>query len=88
MARKAAAEKTTRINRDAAAPVDIERYCRGLDTWPRSWMGMEEDLQPGERLIECFRPFIEYLVVSEKSRRTIHEHVDNVWVLGVESSQH
>jgi hypothetical protein len=64
MARKAAAEKITRINREMFAPVNIERYCRGLDTWPRSWMGMEEDIPQGERLIECFRPFIESLAAS------------------------
>ena len=82
MAQKAAAEKTTRISRETAAPMSIERYCRGLDTWPRSWMGLEEDIPPGERLVECFRPFIEYLVSSEKSHRTIQEHVDNMWALG------
>jgi len=64
--------------------MSIERYCRGLDTWPRSWMGLEEDIPPGERLIACFRPFIEHLVSSEKSRRTIQEHVDNMWALGGE----
>jgi hypothetical protein len=45
-------------------------------------MGLEEDIPPGERLIECFRPFIEHLVSAEKSRRTIQEHVDNIWALG------
>jgi hypothetical protein len=45
-------------------------------------MGLEEDIPPGERLIECFRPFIEHLVSLEKSRRTIQEHVDNIWALG------
>lgn len=67
-----------------ASPVGIEKYCRGLDTWPRSWMGMEEDIPPGERLIACFRPFIAHLATSEKSRRTIQEHVDNMWALGGE----
>jgi hypothetical protein len=47
-------------------------------------MGMEEDIPPGEQLIECFRPFIGNLVSSEKSRRTIQEHVDNMWALGGE----
>ena len=84
MARKVAAEKTTRINRETLAPVNLERYCRGLDTWPRSWMGMEEDIRPGERLIECFRPFIESLVASGRSPRTIQVHVDNMWALGGE----
>jgi hypothetical protein len=47
-------------------------------------MGMEEDIPPGERLVACFRPFIEHLAASGKSRRTIQEHVDNMWALGGE----
>jgi hypothetical protein len=47
-------------------------------------MGLEEDIPPGERLIECFRPFLEYLTASEKSRRKTQEHVDNIWALGGE----
>jgi len=44
MARKAAA-KTSKINRTApGSSADLERYCRGLDGWPRSWMGWEKDL--------------------------------------------
>jgi hypothetical protein len=78
--------KTTRINRAAPAPAgDIEHYCRGLDGWPRSWMGTEKDVLPGERLVNCFRPFIEYLVTSsDLSRKTIQKHVDYLWVLGGE----
>jgi hypothetical protein len=49
---------------------------------PQSSMGMEEDLPPGERLIECFRLFIKYLAASEQSRQTIQERVDNIWALG------
>jgi hypothetical protein len=47
-------------------------------------MGMEEDIPPGQRLIECFRPFIESLTASEKSHRAIQDHVDNLWALGGE----
>jgi hypothetical protein len=45
-------------------------------------MGLDEDFPPGERLVECFRPFIESLAASRKSHRTIWEHVDNIWALG------
>jgi hypothetical protein len=46
---------------------------------------MEKDVPPGERLVACFRPFIEYLVTSSNlSRKTIQKHVDNLWVLGGE----
>jgi hypothetical protein len=45
-------------------------------------MGMDEDIPPGERLVECFRPFLESLAASGMSHRTIQEHVDNMWALG------
>lgn len=85
MARKPAAEKTSTINRATAVPPpSLERYCRGLDDWPRSWMGIEKDLPPGERLVACFRPFLEHLVGSDLAPKTIQKHVDNLWVLGGE----
>src|ERR1700739_1552674 len=85
MAKKAVAAKTTRITRatPASAP-DLERYCRGLNDWPRSWMGLEKDLPPGEKMVACFRPFLEYLVTSDLSPKTIQKHVDNLWALGGE----
>jgi hypothetical protein len=85
MAKKAAA-RTPRINRATPAPAaDLERYCRGLNDWPRSWMGWEKDLPPGEKLVACFRPFLEYLVTSaDLSPKTIQKHVDNLWALGGE----
>src|SRR5215813_7845000 len=85
MARKRATAKTSTINR--ATPVSpslLEHYCRGLDEWPRSWMGWEKDLPPGQKLVICFRPFLEYLVSSDLSPKTIQKHVDNLWVLGGE----
>ena len=83
MARKRATAKTSTINR--ATPVSsslLERYCRGLDGWPRSWMGWEKDLPPGEKLVASFRPFLEALVASDLSPKTIQKHVDNLWALG------
>ena len=47
-------------------------------------MGVEEDLPPGRRLVECFMPFLVHLVESGLSKRTIQNHVDNMWVLGGE----
>lgn len=65
-----------------AAPRSLERYCRGLDGWPRSWMALEKDLPPGEELVACFRPFLEELVASDLSPKTIQRHVDDLWALG------
>ena len=47
-------------------------------------MGMEKDLPPGEKLVTCFRPFLEQLVASDLSPKTIQKHVDNLWTLGGE----
>src|ERR1700692_4319212 len=77
--------RTTKINRAASAPRrDLEHYCRDLNGWPRSWMGLEKDLPPGEQLVACFRPFLEYLAASDLSPKTIQKHVDNMWALGGE----
>jgi hypothetical protein len=85
MARKRTSAKTSTINLAVPAPTALlERYCRGLDGWPRAWMGVEKDLPPGEKLIVCFRPFLEELVASDLSPKTIQKHVDNLWALGGE----
>jgi hypothetical protein len=85
MARKQTSVKTSTIKRGTpASHALLERYCRGLDGWPRAWMGMEKDLPPGEKLVACFRPFLEQLVASDLSPKTIQKHVDNLWSLGGE----
>jgi len=77
--------KTSRINR--AAPMvasDVSMYCRDLESWPRSWMGLEKELPPGEALVECFRPFIGHLVSAGLSPSILRRHIDNLWSLGGE----
>ncbi len=77
--------KTSRINRHATlSPCDASAYCKDLDRWARSWMGLEKDLPPGEALVACFRPFIEHLASSGLAPRTIRRHVGNLWLLGGE----
>ncbi len=36
----------------------FKHYCRDLNSWPRSWMGLETDLPPGEQLVTLFRPLL------------------------------
>jgi hypothetical protein len=77
---KMATVKTTRINRAATTSRHgLEHYCRDLNGWPRSWMGLEKDLPPGEQLVMLFRPFLEHLAASNLSSKTIQKHVDNMW---------
>ena len=77
--------KTSTINRTALLPhPEVSRYCHDLENWPRSWMGWEKDLPPGERLVACFRLFIQHVASSGLSPNTIRRHVDNLWLLGGE----
>jgi hypothetical protein len=77
--------RTTKINRAATTPRhNLEHYCRDLNGWPHSWMGLEKDLPPGEQLLALLRPFLQYLAASDLSAKTIQKHVDNVWMLGGE----
>jgi hypothetical protein len=77
--------RTTKINPGATAPHhDLEHYCRNLNGWPRSWMGLDKDLPPGEQLVTLFRPFLEHLAASDLSSKTIQMHADNMWTLGGE----
>jgi len=77
--------KTSRVNRaPESAAAEVSAYCRDLENWPRSWMGLEEDLPPGEGLLTCFRPFIAHLGSSRLSAKTVRRHVDNLWLLGGE----
>ena len=86
MARTIAKAKTTRVNRASkpAEATDVSAYCRDLDRWPRSWMGLENDLPPGEQVLACLQPFIEHLASSSLSPKTIRRHVNNLWLLGGE----
>jgi hypothetical protein len=47
-------------------------------------MGGENDLPAGEKLLACLRPFLEQVVGSDLSSKTIQKHVDNLWALGGE----
>lgn len=51
-------------------------------------MGQEKDLLAGQELVARFRPFLEVLVVSHLSPKTIQKHVDNLWALGGEIIRH
>jgi hypothetical protein len=85
MARAISKAKNTSVNRiTPPAAIDVSAYCRDLQNWPRSWMGLEKDLPPGEGLVACLRPFIEHLAASGLSPKTIRQHVDNLWSLGGE----
>jgi hypothetical protein len=78
--------KTPSVHRAALGvpSSDASAYGCDLANWPRSWMGLEHDVPPGEQLLACFRPFLAHLASSRLSPKTIRTHVDNLWILGGE----
>jgi hypothetical protein len=85
MAKKASRAKTSTVNH--SPPVlhaPLAAYCKDLEDWPRRWMGFPKDIPPGEKMVACFRPFLEHLIQQNLSRKTIRKHVDNLWILGGE----
>jgi hypothetical protein len=82
--KKTTATPSTIANDISATHPDLASYGADLVEWPNSWMGVEKDIPPGEQLIACFRPFLEQLVSSDLSRKTIRKHIGNLWVLGGE----
>jgi glycine/D-amino acid oxidase-like deaminating enzyme len=80
---KMATANPTKITRAVHTPRHgLEHYYRDLNSWQRSWMGLEKDLPPGEQFVTLSRPFLEHLAMSNLSQKMIQKHVDNMWVLG------
>jgi hypothetical protein len=67
-----------------SADEELAAYCPDLDRWPNSWMYEECDLSPGQQMVECFKPFLRHLLSLKLSRKTLHKHRDNLWLLGGE----
>jgi len=74
----------TNPNSPLSTPAVLLPYCRDLQEWPERWMGEEKDLPVGRQLVEYFMPFLLHLAESGLSKRTIQNHVDNMWLLGGE----
>ena len=60
----------------------LKRYCPDLDNWPRSWSGGPCDIEPGQCLVGCFKPFLLHLLDLGLSPKTLRMHRDNLWLLG------
>src|SRR5215510_14732373 len=62
----------------------LAAYCPDLDEWPARWRYEQRDVAPGQKLVECFKPFLCHLLTLDLSRKTLHRHRDNLWLLGGE----
>jgi len=57
-------------------------WAPGFDEWPESWMGVEEDLVYGRKLMPWFADFLQALYAAGLSRKTFAHYRDNLWLLG------
>ena len=62
----------------------IKDICTDFEEWPSRWMGIDEDLVYGKKLLEEMRPFAAHLISSGLSKKTIDKHLENLWLLGGE----
>ncbi len=65
-------------------PHGLASYGVTMADWPHSWMGSEKDIVSGELLVGCFQLFCETLLMTNPTRKTVHKHIDNLWLLGGE----
>lgn len=53
-----------------------------FDRWPTSWMGVEEDLAYGRKLLPWFADFLQALYAEGLSRKTFTQYRGHLWLLG------
>ena len=61
---------------------ELAACCPDLEQWPKSWMYEERDLSSGQRMVDCFKPFLRHLLDLNLSHKTFRKHRDNLWLLG------
>lgn len=59
-------------------------YCKSFNQWPDNWMGLDEDIEIGERILAGITPFILHLHKIGLSKKVIVKHMDNLWILGAQ----
>lgn len=68
----------------AAAAEALRKLCPDLQSWPQRWGYQDCDIAPGCALIECFTPFLLYLLEQGLAMKTLQRHRDHLWMLGGE----
>ena len=53
-----------------------------VHNWPESWMGVDEDLEYGRRMMPYFEGFLQSLYEEGIARKTFVLYRDNLWLLG------
>ncbi|MCC7414242.1 MAG: hypothetical protein IT495_21680 [Gammaproteobacteria bacterium] len=67
-----------------AAADALANLCPDLQDWPQRWRGETSDVVLGERILECFKPFLLQLLGQGLTTTTLRRHRDHLWMLGGE----
>ena len=62
----------------------LAKLCPDLQDWPQRWRGEASDVALGERIVECFKPFLLQLLGQGLGTTTLRRHRDHLWMLGGE----
>lgn len=62
----------------------LANWCPDLQDWPQHWRYESSDVALGERIVECFRPFLLHLLGQGLAATTLRRHRDHLWMLGGE----
>ena len=62
----------------------IRDVCPSFEEWPERWKGFDKDVPYGKGILEIFTPFVQSLIDSGMTRKTIIHHCYNLWHLGGE----
>ncbi|MDF1579202.1 MAG: hypothetical protein P1P74_00305 [Desulfuromonadales bacterium] len=68
-------------NRNSEAE-SFRAWTTDFDRWPRSWMGVAEDLAHGRKLLPWFAGFLQSLYAEGLSKKTFAQYRDHLWSLG------
>ena len=81
---KGVAARPASLPAQQSAADPLQNYCPDLDQWPASWAYEARDIPYGLRIVECFKPFLREMLTLSRSRKTLRQHRDNIWLLGGE----
>ena len=62
----------------------LQQHCPDLQDWPKRWKFDENDIAPGQAIVEFFKPFLLSLLAKNLSVKTLRRDRDHLWLLGGE----
>lgn len=62
----------------------LVNLCPDFQSWPQRWRYDASDIATGERILECFTPFLIHLIEQRLAAKTLQRHRDHLWMLGGE----